>query len=87
MISRISGLTRRMFPFTYLGVPIIQGRLKAIYFEHLVEKVRNALEGWKSKVLSFGGRITLLKSVLTSYPIYTLASTAVPKTVLRRLEK
>lgn len=47
---------------------------------------RKTLERWKSKTLSFGGRITLIKAVLQSYPIYTLTSTMVPRTVLRRME-
>lgn len=82
-----TGLSRKDFPFTYLGVPIFYGRSKAIYFEPLVNKIRNALEGWKSKLLSFGGRITLIQSVLSSYPIYTLASAVVPKSILQRMER
>ncbi|GAU16278.1 hypothetical protein TSUD_299100 [Trifolium subterraneum] len=34
---------------------------------------RNRLSGWKSRLLSFGGRLVLLKSVLTSLPVYTLS--------------
>lgn len=87
MINRAIGLLRRSFPFTYLVVPTFYGKVKAIYFEQLVDKVRKALESWKSNVLSSGGRITLIKSVLSSYPIYTLASSAVPKTTLQRMER
>lgn len=57
-----------------------------MYFEYLIDKTRKTLEGWKSKTLSFGGRTTLIKAVLQSYPIYTLTSTMVPRTVLRRME-
>lgn len=86
VIARTTGLCRRAFPLTYLGVPIFYGWSKSIYFEHLVEKVRKALESWKSKLLSFGGRVTLIKSVLTSYPIYMLASSMVLKSIVQRIE-
>lgn len=66
IIARITGLSRQEFPFTYLGLPIFYGRSKAIYYEPLEAKVRNTLKGWKSKLLSFGGRITLIKSVLAT---------------------
>lgn len=82
IISRITGMVRGTFPFLYLGVPIIQGLIKIIYFEHLVEKVRRKLEGWKAKLLSFRGRLTLIKAVLASFPIYNLSSSVVPKAIL-----
>lgn len=87
IISRITGMSRGTFPSLYLGVPIIQGRIKIIYFEHLVEKVRMKLEGWKAKLLSSGWRLTLIKVVLASLPIYTTSSTVVPKATLRHIEK
>lgn len=85
-ISRVTGFSRKNIPFTYLGVPTTNGRLQTIYFKHLVDKSRHALEGWKHKLLTFGGRVTLINSVLSSFSIHTLASTVVPKTVLRRIE-
>lgn len=33
------------FPFNYFGVPIFNGKMKAVFYEHLVEKVRSRLEG------------------------------------------
>lgn len=86
MIASATGLRRNNFPFIYLGLPIFYGRPKSVYYEPLVDKVRAALEGWKSKLLSFGGRITVIKSVLSTFPIYTIASAAVPKSILKRIE-
>lgn len=85
-ISTTTGLGRGSFPLTYLGVPIFYGRTKSVYFEYLVDKIRRALDGWRAKILSFGGRITLIKSMLQSFPVYTLTSTLVPKNILRRME-
>lgn len=53
-----------------------------------MDKVRAKLEGWKAKLLSFAGKLTLIKAVLTSVPIYTLASSYVPiTTIIKRLEQ
>lgn len=60
---------------------------KAVFYENLVEKVRSRLEGWIARILSFGGRISLIISVLSSIPIYSLASSLVPKGMLRRVDK
>ncbi|GKD56166.1 hypothetical protein Tco_1289553 [Tanacetum coccineum] len=44
------------------------------------------LSKWKMKTLSIGGRLTLLKSVLGSTPIYYMSLFKVPLQVLRRME-
>ncbi|GAU45519.1 hypothetical protein TSUD_186760 [Trifolium subterraneum] len=36
-------------------------------------RLKNRLSGWKSRFLSFGGRLVLLKVVLTSLPVYALS--------------
>lgn len=61
--------------------------MKAVYFEYISEKIRKRLTGWKARILSFGGRITLIKYVLCSIPIYTVASSIIPKSVLWGIEK
>lgn len=57
-----------------------------MYFEHLIDKVYRVLEEWKARLLSFIGRLTLVKAVLSSIPIYTLASANVPKGTIKRVE-
>ncbi|GKA94814.1 hypothetical protein Tco_0816852 [Tanacetum coccineum] len=55
-------------------------------WEEIIRKVESRLSIWKLKTLSIGGRLTLLKSVLGSIPIYRMSLFKVPKTVLHRLE-
>lgn len=52
------------FPFTYLGLPVggMTSRIRS--WQHLIKKFRNRLSLWKSRHLSFGGRLILCKSVL-----------------------
>ncbi|GJY10330.1 hypothetical protein Tco_0378515 [Tanacetum coccineum] len=49
-------------------------------------KLKARLSNWKLKTLSVGGRLTLLKSVLGSTPIYHMSLYKVPKSVLHSME-
>lgn len=73
------------FPFKYLRAPIVDGRLKAVHFEGLLERIRKKLAGWKNRLLSQGGRLVLLKHVLTSMPIHLLSVIQVAKLVIRKI--
>ncbi|GAU46642.1 hypothetical protein TSUD_246690 [Trifolium subterraneum] len=76
-------------PFTYLGLPIGGDSRKLCFWHQLVEKIRKRLSGWKCENLSFGGRLILLKSVLSSIPVYFLSFFRAPsgKWVWRCLEE
>ncbi|RHN59920.1 putative reverse transcriptase zinc-binding domain-containing protein [Medicago truncatula] len=39
----------------------------------IVKRIKSRLSGWNSRYLSFGGRLVLLKSVLSSLPVYVLS--------------
>jgi hypothetical protein len=51
-----------------------------------VNKIRTRLSGWNSRFLSFGGRLVLLKSVLTSLPVYTLSFFRAPSGIISSIE-
>ncbi|KAJ0103213.1 hypothetical protein Patl1_06269 [Pistacia atlantica] len=63
-LMRSTGFMEGKFSFTYLGVPMVSGRLTSKHLEPLVEKVGRKIAGWKSKLLSQGDRLTLMKHVL-----------------------
>lgn len=72
-------------PFSYLGVNVgINHRLSKAW-SSLIEKVKSHLNSWSGKHLSFGGRITLIQSVLSALPIYNLSFYRLPKMVLCEL--
>ena len=60
-------------PFVYLGMPIGGNSRRLSFWEPLLNRIKSRLSGWSSKHLSFGGRLILLKSVLSSLPVYALS--------------
>ncbi|GKD23438.1 RNA-directed DNA polymerase, eukaryota, partial [Tanacetum coccineum] len=84
--SKAIGCLAIKLPFSYLGISIggYMSRLKA--WEDVINKVVCRLSKWKMKSLSIGGRLTLLKYVLGSTPIYYLSMYKAPIQVLKKLE-
>ncbi|GJR68655.1 RNA-directed DNA polymerase, eukaryota [Tanacetum coccineum] len=73
-------------PFKYLGIPV-GGNMSLIKaWDESIVKLKRRLSKWKLKTLSIGGRLTLLKSVLGSTPIYNMSLFKVPKSVLHSME-
>nr|GEW74629.1 RNA-directed DNA polymerase, eukaryota [Tanacetum cinerariifolium] len=84
--ARHIGCATFIAPFSYLEVKV-GGRMEKINtWDDLVSKVSSRLLKWKLKTLSIGGRLTLIKSVLTSIPLYQMSSFKVPIKVLNILE-
>ncbi|GKC67468.1 reverse transcriptase domain, reverse transcriptase zinc-binding domain protein [Tanacetum coccineum] len=63
-MSRWMGCDIGEFPFTYLGLPIGENMRRVNAWNPVVEKFKKKLGEWKAKTMSFGGRLTLIKSVL-----------------------
>lgn len=73
-------------PFKYLGVLVGGNMSKINTWDETVGKVKSRLSKWKLNTLSIGGRLTLLKSVLGSTPIFTMSLYKAPKNVLHVME-
>ncbi|XP_075499823.1 uncharacterized protein LOC142538376 [Primulina tabacum] len=85
-LLRITGFGEGCFPIKYLGVPLFCGNRVFSLFDPLVQMVSKKLEGWELKTLSPGSRMTLLRSVLLSVPIYMFQVVQPPLAVMERLE-
>ena len=73
-------------PFKYLGVTVGGNISNISAWDDIISKLNSRLSKWKVKTLSIGGRLTLLKSVLGSTPIYWMSLYKVPKSVLNSME-
>ncbi|XP_027166344.1 uncharacterized protein LOC113766339 [Coffea eugenioides] len=86
-IGQILGFQKRAFPVCYLGCPLYVGRRKKVYFADIYNVVATRILSWRNKLLSSGGRVVLIQSVLTSMPIHLLAASSPPQEVLVALER
>ncbi|KAH0709403.1 hypothetical protein KY284_010830 [Solanum tuberosum] len=86
-INEITGFSQQDNPITYLGCPLYIGGQRIIYYSDLVAKVVKRISGWQSRILSFWGRVTLIKHVLQSIPIHTMASISPPKATLNYIKR
>jgi hypothetical protein len=74
-------------PLRYLGLPLgAPFKSKAIW-DGVVEKMEKKLASWKKIYMSKGGRLTLIKSMLSSIPIYLLSLFPLPAGIARRLKR
>ena len=56
-------------------------------WDSIIQKCERKLAKWKQRHISFGGRVTLIQSVLTSIPIYFFSFFRVPQSVVDKLVK
>ncbi|XP_058784149.1 uncharacterized protein LOC131658919 [Vicia villosa] len=59
--------------FIFLGIPIGINPISISSRHIILSKIKSRLLDWKARILSFGGRLTLLKSVLCSLSIFMLS--------------
>ena len=70
-----------------MGLPL-GAKFKDVSIWNLIlEKMERRLAGWKRLYLSKGGRVTLVKSVLSSLPTYFLSILPIPRKVANHVEK
>jgi len=73
-------------PFVYLGLPIGGHPRKLDFWKPILTCIHSRLLNWKSKFLSFGGRLVLLKYVLSSLPVYFLSFFKAPTGIISSIE-
>ncbi|GKA64119.1 RNA-directed DNA polymerase, eukaryota [Tanacetum coccineum] len=73
-------------PFLYLGSYVGGDMNKIQSWKDIIDRIRRRLSRWKMKMLSIGGRLMLIKSVLGSMPIFHMSMFKVPAGVIQILE-
>jgi len=74
------------FPITYLGLPLGAKFKEKALWDPVIGRFEKRLSGWKAAYLFKRGRLTLIKSVLSSMPTYFLSLFPLPVSVAHKLE-
>jgi hypothetical protein len=69
----IFGCESGTFPFKYLGIPIHFRNLKNGEWRPVEDRFEIKLSSWIGKLLSYGDRLVLINSVLSSLPMFLLS--------------
>ena len=80
------GCAQGLFHIRYLGIPIHYRRLTNAEWKHVEERLQARLTSWRGKLLSLGGRLVLINSVLTNMVLYMISFFKLPKGVLKKLD-
>eukprot|EP00253_Pinus_taeda_P006725 PITA_06725 len=73
--------------FTYLGLPIISGINKRALWSGIISKMKKKIAAWGGHWLTKGGKVVLIKSVLSAYPIFQAAFLLAPRNVMEQISK
>ena len=86
-IARLLGMegTLSWDSFKYLGIPIFKSIPKVAHWMPLLDNLKFRIQAWGAAWLNLARKVTILKSVLTSIPIYQNTILLAPKTSLAKL--
>ena len=76
--SRLLATPISTLPIRYLGVPLVDRRLRISDWQPVLEKVESRLGGWPARLMSRGGRLVLLKAVLAAIPTFYMSIFRLP---------
>ncbi|GJU55440.1 hypothetical protein Tco_1229154 [Tanacetum coccineum] len=72
-ILEVMPFTVGKLPMKYLGVPLITKNIGLSECNQLVERVKQKVNDWKNKALSYAGRLQLISSVMASMHILDIS--------------
>ncbi|XP_058776768.1 uncharacterized protein LOC131651114 [Vicia villosa] len=87
IMADLSGFKIGSQPFSYLGVPIFKGKPRAVFLQPIADKIINKLSSWKGSLLSFAGRVELVKSSIQGMLSDSMFIYSWPISLIRRLER
>ena len=86
-LAAIVGCKIIPLPMNYLGLPLGANFKSKSIWDPILEKMERKLSGWQRMYLSKGGRVTLIKSTLSSLPTYFMSPFPILVSVARCLDK
>lgn len=82
-VDDILQLSRMKPKAKYLGLPLLVKHNKKKSFEDIKNRILNRGSGWKAKALAQAAGTTLIKSVASAIPNFTMSMFLLPKTFCR----
>lgn len=74
-------------PRKYLGLPLTIKKLRKFMFQPMLQAIRRRIEGWTTSLLTFGGRVTLVKVVLPAIPLHFIQALRMPKGIIKKIDR
>lgn len=71
----------------HLGIRMNGRCLPSDAFNSHINKINFQLTGWRAKLLSMAGKVTLLRSTIFTIPIYQLVGCLVPLAIIDKIKK
>ena len=84
ILSNLLGCKVGTLPLSYLGLPLCLSKPETKDFVPMLKRIENILIGYAT-LLSSGDKLTLIKSVFASMPIFFMCSLRTPKTVINQI--
>lgn len=73
------------FSFKYLGIPLHHSKLRKEDLQPVIDKVIKRIFGWRVKILSYGGKLVLLKTCISWIPTYLMSFIKFPNWVINAI--
>lgn len=83
-LSTLRGCKIGSLPHTYLGLPLSTSKPRVEDYVPMMKRTENRLLSY-STLLSIGDKLTLIKSVFSSMPIFFMCTLMIPKTVVKQI--
>ncbi|XP_058783026.1 uncharacterized protein LOC131657674 [Vicia villosa] len=85
-ILNLSMFKEGSLPFRYLGMPLTSKKLSVTHYMVLIDKIVARISHWSSKLLTYAGRLVLIKSISFSMTNYWMLCFPLPKSVIRKID-
>ncbi|KAE8720088.1 hypothetical protein F3Y22_tig00109919pilonHSYRG00044 [Hibiscus syriacus] len=86
-LAKLCGCDIGSLPFKYLGIPLGADPRLLASWAPIIDRFAQKLTGWKSRTLTFAGRVVLVSSVMSVLPLNYMSTFVVPKSVLAKIDQ